>query len=331
MCDSCKIEPMEYEEIFSVPLDYKLKPNSGLYDANISEEQSKLEEYEQIIKLSIAQSEKKFLTIGEALSKIKNERLYRSSRYPTFDLYIQNTFEFTRQCAYRIIKVYEFCNSGVTFDKYTYSQLVEISSIPEEDSILIAQITPEMSKRQIQRLKHEYYTAKQCKEQILEHTSDEVTIEVPKVKKTNENITYEDVFNEAEKQVELNEIQPLVLKNKEERLNFLKTYLEWEMIGKIDYLRLSIYRRRLKNKTAIIALRADREDSKIKDYPSVRYTVFFEPQSNEPNDYRFNSSYFNLYFNSENEIVDYLTKHKKEIEWGKHGVAYFLHNNLFCF
>ena len=314
MCDNCKTEPMEYEDIFSVPLDYKLKPNSGLFNANISEEQSKLEEYEQIIKLSIAQSEKKFLTLGEALSKIRNEKLYRSSRYPTFDLYIQNTFEFTRQCAYRLIKVYEFCNSGVTFDKYTYSQLVEISSIPEEDSMLIAQITPSMSKRQIQRLKHEYYTAKQCKEQVLEQTSNDVTVEVPKEKKMDDNITYEDVFGEAEKIVDQNTIEPLVLKNKQERLEFLKTYNNWEMIGNINYLRLKIYRRRLKNKTAIIALVAERENENTKGSPFVRYTVFFEPDSAEFNDYRFPEVWFNLYFNTENEIADFLTKHKQEIE-----------------
>ena len=315
MCEECSPE-LDYSEIFTVPLNFKLKSRNLLEPEDVDKEKQELLEYEEIIKLSIKQSESKFLTLGEALVNIRDKKLYRKSKYPTFELYILNTFEMSKRTAYRIIHVYEYTKSGTgaTFENYSFSQLAEIVTIPEEDTALLAQITPEMSKRQIQRLKHEYYTAKQCKEQILEHTSDEVTIEVPKVKKTNENITYEDVFNEAEKQVEFNEIQPLVLKNKEERLNFLKTYLEWEMIGKIDYLRLSIYRRRLKNKTAIIALRADREDSKIKNYPSVRYTVFFEPQSNEPNDYRFNSSYFNLCFNSENEIADYLTKHKKEIE-----------------
>ena len=313
MCDSCKTEPMEYEEIFSVPLDYKLKPNSGLFDANISEEKSKLEECEQTIKISIAQSEKKFLTLGEALSKIRNEKLYHSSRYPTFDLYIQNTFEFTRQSAYSLIKVYEFCKTGFTFDKFTYTQLLEICSIPEEDSMLIAQITPEMSKRQIQRLKHEYYTAKQCKEQVLEQTLDEVTVDVPNEKKTDDNITYEDVFNEAEKIIDQNSIEPLVLKNKQERLEFLKTYNDWEMIGNISYLRLKIYRRRLKNKTAIIALVAENLKN-IKDRPSVKYSIFVEPDNNTSFDYTISSSFFNLWFNSENNIIDYLTKHKTEIE-----------------
>ena len=328
MCEECSPE-LDYSEIFTVPLNFKLKSRNLLEPKDVDKEKQELLECEEIIKLSIKQSESKFLTLGEALVNIRDKKLYRKSKYPTFELYILNTFEMSKATAYRIIQVYEYTKSrtGATFENYTYSQIVEIVTIPEEDTALLAKITPEMSRRQIQKLKHDYFLLKQQQSKPTVISQNET----PKVKKTNENITYEDVFNEAEKQVEFNEIQPLVLKNKEERLNFLKTYLEWEMIGKIDYLRLSIYRRRLKNKTAIIALRADREDSKIKNYPSVRYTVFFEPQSNEPNDYRFNSSYFNLCFNSENEIADYLTKHKKEIEWGKHGVAYFLHNNLFWF
>ena len=314
MCDNCKTEPLEYEEIFSVPLDYKLKPNSGLFDANISEEQSKLEECEQIIKLSIAQSEKKFLTLGEALSKIRNEKLYRSSRYPTFDLYIQNTFEFTRQSAYSLIKVYEFCKTGFTFDKYTYTQLLEICSIPEEDSALILQITPDMSKRQIQRLKHDYYTAKLCKVQALEQTPDEVIVDVPKEKKTDENITYEDVFGEAEKIIDQNSIEPLVLKNKEERIKFLGTYSNWEMIGNIGYLHFKIYRRRLKNKTAIIALVAENTKDVKNNHDSVKYTIFVEPDCNLSFDYTISTNYFNLWFNSENNVVDYLTKCRQEIE-----------------
>lgn len=314
MCDNCKIEPIEYDEVFTVPLSFKLSARPSLLDPQISVEKSKLEECEQIIKLSIAQSEKKFLTLGETLSKIKNEKLYKSSRYPTFDLYIQNTFEFSKASAYRFIQVYEFCLTGETFDKYTFSQLVEISSIPEEDSMLIAQITPEMSKRQIQRLKHEYYTAKQCKEQVLEQTPDEVTVAVPKEKKTDDNITYEDVFNEAEKIVDQNTIEPLILKNKQECLNFLKTYNDWEMIGNIGYLRLKIYRRRLKNKTAIIAFVAENTKDIKNKHDSVKYSIFVEPENNHSFDYTIQTHYFNLWFNSENNIVYYLTKHKQEIE-----------------
>ena len=86
------------------------------------------------------------------------------------------------------------------------------------------------------------------------------------------------------------------------------------MIASISYLRLKIYRRRLKNKTAIIAFVAERDNEKIKDCPFVRYTIFFEPDSTEMNDYRFPECWFNLYFNTSTEVVDYLTKHKQEIE-----------------
>ena len=313
MCDECISEPLNYDEIFSVPLGFKLKPKTLLDTSVVDPEKQELEECEDVIRLTIKYSESKFLTLGEALVKIRDKKLYRKSKYPTFELYILNTFEMSKMTAYRIIKVYEYTksNTGVTFENYSFSQLLELTTIPEEDSALLAQINASMSKREIQRLKHNYFTLKQKQNE----TESQPNIHVPnKVAKSNKFEDFCSSYEEAQKAIDYSEIQPLVLKNKEERLTFLKGYQSCELISNIDYLKLKIYRRKLKNKTAVIALSAERFDNKQKNYPSVKYSLFFEPGSSEPNDYRFNNAYFNLWFNSETEIVDYLTKHKKEIE-----------------
>ena len=136
MCDECISEPLNYDEIFSVPLGFNLKPKTLLDTSVVDPEKQELEECEDVIRLSIKHSESKFLTLGEALVKIRDKKLYRKSKYPTFELYILNAFEMSKMTAYRIIKVYEYTksNTGVTFENYSFSQLLELTTIPEEDS-----------------------------------------------------------------------------------------------------------------------------------------------------------------------------------------------------
>ena len=114
------------------------------------------------------------------------------------------------------------------------------------------------------------------------------------------------------KQEILTEVKPLTLKNKDERNAFLKTYKDWELIAEIEYLRLTVYRRRLKNHTSIIAFEAKSHDERLST--SVRYCVFCEPEFNQSLDWHYRTNSFNLCFNSENEVIAYLTQYKNEIE-----------------
>lgn len=312
MCEQCKPEPLDLDEILTTPLEYVFPS----IPATLEEEKKQLLECEASIKFSIKQTETKFLLLGENLACIRDKKLYKHSRYLTFDLYILNTFNMSKSTAYRLIQISEFTKSrtGATFEKYNYSQLLEIVSIPEEDrEKLLFRITPNMSKRAIQKLKHDYFTTK-ATQQTITQTTTTILPEAPKQTKTDENITYEDIFNETEKVIEAREIEPLVLKNKQERQEFLTTYRTWQLIANIDCLKLKIYQRKLKNKSSIVCFEASRFDSNLKICPEKRYVVVFDMENKIDYGYHFTTSYLNLYFNRENEIIDYLTKNKTEIE-----------------
>lgn len=312
MCEKCKPEPLDYDEILTTPLDYKIPP----IPPTVEDEKKQLMECEASIKISIKQTETKFLLLGENLAYIRDKKLYKHSRYLTFDLYILNTFNMSKSTAYRLIQISEFTKSrtGATFEKYNYSQLLEIVTIPEEDrEKLLEKITPDMSKRDIQKLKHNYFTIKLAQQPSSQLVTTTIP-ETPKPAKTDANITYEDIFNETEKLIEAREIEPLILKNKQERQDFLETYKTWQLIANIDCLKLKIYQRKLKNNSSIVCFETSHFDSNSKLGPYKRYVVVFDVDNKIDYGYRFINSHLNLYFNSENEIIDYLTKNKTQIE-----------------
>lgn len=301
MCEQCNFEPMLLEEILTTPLNYKCP---SIPDT-LEDEKKQLMECETSIKLSIKQTETKFLTLGENLAFIRDKKLYKHSCYVTFDLYIQNTFNMSKSTAYRLIQISEFMKSctGATFEKYNYSQLIEIVSIPEEDrKNLLLKITSQMSKREIQQLKHYYYKNKQKEaESNLKSDFAENQINRP---------SFEEAYEEALKTVENDEIKPLMLKNDKQRKEFLETYEQWELMAIIPYLNLKIYRRRLKNQSSIIAFSAEITSSK---HSYVRYSIYIEPENKNNYGYQYVQGYFNIYFHSENEVIDFLKKQKDEI------------------
>lgn len=312
MCEKCETEQLNLEDILTTPLDYKIPS----IPATLEDEKKALLECETSIKISIKQTETKFLLLGENLAYIRDKKLYKHSRYLTFELYILNTFNMSKSTAYRLIQISEFTKSrtGATFEKYNYSQLLEIVTVPEEDrEKLLNKITPDMSKRDIQKLKHDYFTTK-ATQQTITQTTTTILPDAPKPVKTNENITYEDIFNETEKIIEAREIEPLILKNKQERQDFLETYKTWALIANIDCLKLKIYQHRLKNKSSIVCFEASPFDSNSRFRPSKSFVIVFDSDNKIDYGFRFQKSQLNLSFNSENEIIDYLTKNKTEIE-----------------
>ena len=313
MCEECKTTPLNYDELLSIS-------NKADSTKNINE----LTKSISYIKLAMQDTNNRFLTAGRNLKKIRDEQLWmldegynKNNLFASFEGYILTTLDISKSTVYRLIQVYEMYGRDVaTYEKYNYSQLQELCCIQPEDSELLKSITPNLTISTIRKLKHQYYENKAREEQQKIEQSSKfklATYDGPMPKKTDKNITYEDIFHETEKIIDQNSIEPLVLKNKTERQNFLTTYRTWELIANVDYLKLKIYRRRLKNQTAIIALVAENLKN-IKDRPAVEYSIFVEPDNNTSFDYTISSNFFNLCFNSENNIIDYLTKHKTEIE-----------------
>ena len=251
-----------------------------------------------------------FLLIGQELAEIKDKRLF-SPKYKSFNDFVKYEFNITISFAYAFIRVKDFYNSCVdvyTRDKFSFSQLLELSSIDKNDKDLLKQIIPEMSVASIRHLKKEYY--KQKRKDFEEKYSN--LIDEEKTSKKEKKEKELDDFVSAFNQLEDSAIQPLVLKNKEERLKFLDSYRSWDLIANIDYLRLKVYRRRLKNKTSVVCFCAERVDLTMSPY--VKYCIFVEPENNINYGYQFCNAYFDLFFNSDTEVVDFLTKQKSEIE-----------------
>ena len=106
-----------------------------------------------------------------------------------------------------------------------------------------------------------------------------------------------------------NEPKSLVLKNKKERQEFLDNFKSWTMVAYIQQINLQIYKYELKNGVSIWAFHI--LDSTY--CRSVKYSLYIKSKAKNYG-YRFLLGYFNLSWNSENEIIDWLTQNKKEIE-----------------
>lgn len=316
MCDQCVEEtPIDLFEPLTVPLNYVIKPKIKNLAEIIEDADKELEICEQQIKLSIKHSEKSFLTIGENLCKIRDEKLYkRVDGILYFTQYLLQELDMSSRTAQRFMQIWEFTKTADIggCDKYSLSQLDELVSIKPEDKDLFFRITPSMSVAKIRTIKQNYYHSKQNQAIVNALVNEKPKKEQSKPEPVAEQkSSFEDIYNSTMKIVESNEIKPLILKNKNERLDFLKSYAEWDLVAQINYLRLKVYCRKLKNHTAIIAM----VSSDIQSKPlCVKYAMFQEPENKTDYGYQFPTKYFNLWFNSENVIVDYLTSVKKEIE-----------------
>lgn len=289
----------------------------------LSKTENQLDTYTELIKKSIANSNKNFLEIGRLLKEIHDNKLWEFRHespfddFATFAQYVYIEFDLTSKSAYRFIQVYEFYTNSrdVATDKYSFSQLQEMCSITEEDKELLYEIKPDMSIKQIRELKHNYYESKNNDKKEVQEQPVIETFSQPVESVKEQKQKLENDYNQALNIIQSDEIQPLVLNNKQQRLDFLNTYRSWELISTLAYLGLKIYRRKLKNKTSIIALVAE-DMLKPSNDPTVKYSLFYEVDStiNKPCDYYSVRGKFNLWFNSQNEVVDYLTQHKSEVE-----------------
>ena len=277
--------------------------------------ENKIDTYTQSIKYYLASVNKNFLYLGQQLKEVQENKLWKEKSsvgtiYNSFEQYCSFNFDLEKSQAYRFIKIYDFytnCGDVATRDEFSFSQFQELISISPDDKELLNKITPSMPIKNIRELKHYYYKTKQ-KQAVF----DLQTVSPKKEPVVPERPKFEDLYAETLKTIEDGEIQPLVLKNIDERKKFLTMYREWELIVSSSYLGLKIYRRRLKNHTAILAIVCEN----IKDLsarPFVKYSVFLEPENKIDFGYHYSTNYLCL-FNSEIEVVDFLTKNKTNIE-----------------
>lgn len=277
--------------------------------------ENKLDTYTQTIKYYLASVNKNFLRLGEELKVVRERKMWQEKNssgtiYKSFEQYCLVNFDLEKSQAYRFVKIYDFYDSFgdvATRDKFSFSQFQELISIAPDDKELLNKITPSMSIKTIRELKHYYYKAKQ-KQAVLNLQ----TVSPKKEPVVPERPKFEDLYAETLKVIEEGEIKPLVLKNIDERKKFLTTYREWELIVVSSYLGLKIYRRRLKNHTAILAIVCENIKN-LSASPSVNYSVFLEPENKIDFGYHYSTNYLRL-FNSETEVVDFLTKNKTNIE-----------------
>lgn len=322
MCENCLENEFNIEDILELKVNDRVceKDNDNLLTSAVFE-----------INTLVKRANKTFLKIGAVLQQIRDNKLFaycKNKCYSFMDFCKNNINLSYKTCCY-YIQIVEFIKSpaGEKFENCSYSVLQELVSIDQEKDIeLLNSISPASTRAIIRDLKHEYYSKKNVSSKV--ETVESNISEIAEIKQLAEksslpinNKKEEDkkaFFAEIEKAQAVcysNEIEPLVLKNKEARLEFLKTYQSWELYASLDYLRLKIYRRRLKNKTSIIAFEpSPATELNIHSYLRCRFVIFKEPECRTVNDYPFSSGVLNLFFHSENIIADYLTKYKKEIE-----------------
>ena len=284
---------VSFEEVLNTPLNYKI-PATPI---NVTPDEEKLFIAESNIKLNLSRNGKQFLVVGEELKMIRDKKLYKL-RQQTFEDYCENNLKISRYTGFRFIQIYEFVatsqHSLNKYQQYSYSQLCEMISIQDEK--ILSQITPGTTIKQIRKLKQDALKP---------------IVEQQKQDKQAEKIEKLDLYMQAKEIAEADKKdlpKPLVLKNITERKKFLADFKTWKQIAYIQQISLQIYSYDLKNGASILAFYV--LDS---PYTGVKYTLYIRSKSIDYG-YRFVLGYLNLSWNSENEIIDWLTKHKSEIE-----------------
>lgn len=280
-------ENVNLTEALITPLNYNVRPISQ----NLPEQEQELLQAEANIKLGLTRNGKQFLTVGEELKKIQDKKLYKL-RKETFEDYVEKSLGVTRFTAYKFIQIYQFVTTSSQsinkYQQYSYSQLQEMVSI--QDEALLNRITPGTTVKQIRELK------KEALKPLLEEQRKQAQAE--KMEKLDLYLQAKEIA-EADKE---DLPKPLVLKNKQERLDFLNNFKNWKMIAYIQPIALQIYSYPLKNGDQIIAFY-------VVDSPfhSVYYTHYVRNKDR-------GLGCLSLYWHSPNNIVDWLTQNKKEIE-----------------
>lgn len=152
----------DFEKLF-IEAELKEDQNraAALASAEMSGKRKSLDAYEREIKKELKRISNSFCRVGFYLLTIREKRLFESSEYKNVYEYAEAALRFKKSTTGNHIKVCERfslpnldgCPSGVLKDEYevfSFSQLVEMLSLSDEELLLV---TPEMSVREIRRLK----------------------------------------------------------------------------------------------------------------------------------------------------------------------------------
>ncbi|MDR1698014.1 MAG: hypothetical protein LBR37_03850 [Erysipelotrichaceae bacterium] len=120
------------------------KNNTELNDSfTLIKNYQKLVDLSSSIDASMGEIEKQFLRIGSRLSKIRDEKLYLTANYETIEDFAKERFNLSLTTIKNLIRVYiTFSNQDDSmyslelkkeYKDYSFSQLTELLSIPEDD------------------------------------------------------------------------------------------------------------------------------------------------------------------------------------------------------
>lgn len=149
-----------------------------------------------------------FVAVGYYLKHIRDGELYKNKGYENIWECARQELNLTQSTASRYISICEKFSSdgdspylGEKYKEYGKSQLQELLTI--NDQKLIEQVTPDMSVKQIQKLKRENKAGKDEYvqiEQIKEHTSEERYDALPGQMQVVLDGTFRELEDEAEQQ-----------------------------------------------------------------------------------------------------------------------------------
>ncbi len=149
-----------------------------------------------------------FVAVGYYLKHIRDGELYKNKGYENIWECARQELNLTQSTASRYISICEKFSSdgdspylGEKYKEYGKSQLQELLTI--NDQKLIEQVTPDMSVKQIQKLKRENKAGKDEHvqiEQIKEHTSEERYDALPGQMQVVLDGTFRELEDEAEQQ-----------------------------------------------------------------------------------------------------------------------------------
>lgn len=302
-------EDFDIVEILNVPLDYSpVQQVKGLDEMLVpNPDRDELDALEFEIRMSIKRTENNFLKVGEKLKTICDKALFKVKHYLTFDQYVNGEFKFSTTTAYRLIKCYEFINCGdvatFRFQKCNFSQMTELVTI--QDPELLQLIDPKMSVVKMRAIKKKYYQSQQ-NNNVSKLASAMNVEQKPKPTHAEKVASFVETIKAQESQ----EILPLNLKNKKERLEFLKDFTknDWRMIGSIQELHLQIFRRKCKNNISIVCFHV--LDA---SFCGNKYLIYI-PDKSIDYGFKYPTGPLDLFGQSENSVVEFLTKFKNRIE-----------------
>lgn len=305
-------------------------------------------EAKNLVDVSIRDVKDGFVATGYYLWIIREERLWEDDGYNSFQEFLHCQYKKDKSWASRCIGLYEKFGESIEFGElpalalpyrgYSVSQLIEMVSMTEEQR---EQVTPEMKVREIREMKPKKKAAKapergglaedsgtkpegQIPEQSEIPENAETVATVATIVKADgakkgdtagECADQEEFYGSLteapgeEKDEEPSQLELPVLKNEDQRKEWLKNYKAWGLWYRDEHIDVNYYKFDFEDGSRLVVSEFPQRENErsVKKYDQVYYHLIEHEKRKYQSDKVYEDKY-QYHSNSVTELVEYLKK-----------------------